>query len=70
MPVIDTINTAIRETYLPQVVDNIFLSNALLKLLLKDAKKQNGGLQLRVPVEYEDEGKSQGTYSGDRKSVV
>ncbi len=64
MPVIDTINTAIRETYLPQVVDNIFLSNALLALLLKDAKEQRGGLQVRVPVEYEDEGNSQGTYSG------
>ncbi len=64
MPVIDTINTAIRETYLPQVVDNIFLSNALLALLLKDAKPQRGGLQLRVPVEYEDEANSQGTYSG------
>ena len=64
MPVIDTINTWIRQTYLPQVVDNIFLSNALLMLLLKDAKPQRGGLKVRVPVEYEDVGNSQGTYSG------
>lgn len=63
-PVVDTINTAIRQTYLPQVVDNIFLSNALLMLLLKGAKKQRGGLKVRVPVEYEDAGNSQGSYSG------
>ena len=63
-PVVDTINTAIRETYLPQVVDNIFLSNALLMLLLERAKPQRGGLKVRVPVEYEDTGDSQGSYSG------
>ncbi len=64
MPFIDTINTAIREIYMPQVTDNIFLSNPLLALLMKQSKAQNGGLQLRVPIEYVDEGNSQGSYSG------
>lgn len=46
------IETAIRDHYLPQVVDNIFNSNAILKILLGKAKEQDGGLKLRVPVMY------------------
>jgi len=46
------VETAIRETYLPQVVDNIFNSNALLKILLGKAKEQDGGLKVRCPVMF------------------
>lgn len=59
-----TLDTCIRDHYLPQVVDNIFNTNALLKLLLGRAKKQSGGQFVRVPVEFVDEGNSQGGYSG------
>ena len=60
----NTLDTAIRDHYLPQVVDNIFNSNAALKLLLGKAKPQRGGQKVRVPVEFEDTANSQGFYSG------
>ncbi len=59
-----TLDTCIRDHYLPQVVDNIFNSNPLLKLLLGKAKSQRGGQYLRVPIEFVDEGDSQGFYKG------
>ncbi len=62
--IFSTLDVCIRDHYLPQIVDNIFNSNPLLKILLGKARKQSGGQKVRVPVEFVDEGDSQGFYKG------
>lgn len=57
------VETAIREHYLPQAVDNIFNSNAILRILLGKAKTQNGSLKVRVPVMF-GRNTEAGFYSG------
>lgn len=67
----DTINALVRDKYIPELIDNIFDSNVLTALLLKNSVKEDGGKRIITELEYGKNTNAQGFYSGfDRLSLV